>query len=134
MLNGLLNQDKSILSQLTDISRNEIKSENGVKEEVTLVKEDVKPKEEETATVIVDQAWVESDECTSCKDCIEALPAVFKYDANKQAFVHNPKGGTFAQIVQVAEKCPARCIHPGIPQNQNEKSLEKWIKRAEKFN
>ena len=26
------------------------------------------------------EAWVESDECTSCNDCTDALPAVFKYN------------------------------------------------------
>ena len=79
-------------------------------------------------------AWVESDECTTCNDCTEALPTVFKYNSDKQAFVHNPKGGPYAKIVATAEKCPAACIHPGLPHDSKEKGLDKLIKRAEKFN
>ena len=80
------------------------------------------------------EVWIESDECTSCNDCIDLLPAVFKYNSDKQAIVHNPTGGTFAKIVAAAEKCPARCIHPGQPYNKDEKGLEKLLKRAEKYN
>ncbi|NND04754.1 MAG: ferredoxin [Saprospiraceae bacterium] len=80
------------------------------------------------------EAWVESNECTSCNDCIDALPTVFKYNSNKQAFVHNPKGGPYSKIVAAAEKCPAACIHPGLPQDSKERGLEKLRKRAEKFN
>ena len=42
--------------------------------------------------------------------------------------------GTFAHLVQAAERCPAGIIHPGDPVNEKEKDLEKWIKRAEPFN
>jgi pyruvate-ferredoxin/flavodoxin oxidoreductase len=72
--------------------------------------------------------------CTSCSDCIDALPSVFKYNEEKQAIVHNPSGGPYAKIVVAAEKCPARCIHPGLPHNPDEPGLDKLIKRAEKFN
>jgi ferredoxin/glutamate racemase len=88
----------------------------------------------EAAPVIPSEAWVETDECTSCSDCTEALPSVFKYNSDKQAFVHNPKGGSYAKIVACAEKCPAACIHPGLPHNPDEPNLEKLLKRAEKFN
>lgn len=88
----------------------------------------------EPSSQIIDKPWVETEECTSCKDCITVAPSVFKYNENRQAYVHDPKGGSFAQIVQAAEKCPAMCIHPGKPQNKNEKDLDKWMKRAEKFN
>ncbi len=83
---------------------------------------------------IQSNVWVESDECTSCSDCIDALPSVFKYNSDKLAYVHNPKGSTYAQIVKTAEKCPARCIHPGLPHDSSEPGLEKLIKRAEKYN
>ena len=83
---------------------------------------------------IQSEAWVESEECTSCNDCTNALPTVFKYNSDKQAFVHNPKGGPYSKIVAAAEKCPAACIHPGLPHDSKEKGLEKLIKRAEKFN
>jgi len=90
--------------------------------------------EPELAAPASPEAWVESDECTSCKDCIVALPGVFKYNEDKQAYVHDPRGGSFAEIVKAAEKCPSRCIHPGAPLNKKEPALDKWIKRAEKFN
>ena len=93
-----------------------------------------KPLENNNAPEISSEVWVESDECTSCNDCIDALPGVFKYNDDKQAFVHNPTGGSYAKIVAAAEKCPARCIHPGLPHNQDEPHLEKLVARAEKFN
>jgi pyruvate-ferredoxin/flavodoxin oxidoreductase len=77
--------------------------------------------------------WVESDECTSCNDCINAVPNVFKYNSNKQAHVYNPKGDKYAKIVAAAEKCPSMCIHPGLPHDPNEPGLEKLLKRAEKY-
>ncbi|NNF32538.1 MAG: ferredoxin [Saprospiraceae bacterium] len=84
--------------------------------------------------VVQAEAWIETDECTSCNDCIDALPAVFKYNDDKQAVVHNPTGGTYAKIVAAAEKCPAACIHPGLPNDKSEPNLDKLMKRAEKFN
>ncbi|RIV34289.1 ferredoxin [Flagellimonas lutimaris] len=92
------------------------------------------PKETLKEEVLVSKVtWVESDECTSCNDCINAVPNVFKYNSNKQAHVHNPKGDTYAKIVAAAEKCPAMCIHPGLPHDPNEPGLEKLLKRAEKY-
>lgn len=123
-------------------------SENFVSEQVRKVSQSEKKKSETSAETmpqnvveatmenlaIKSEVWVESEDCTSCSDCIDALPTVFKYNSNKQAYVHNPKGGPFAKIVSAAEKCPARCIHPGLPHDPQEKDLEKWIKRAEKYN
>ncbi|MEC7772079.1 MAG: ferredoxin [Bacteroidota bacterium] len=92
------------------------------------------PEETQEEEVSVSKvAWVESDECTSCNDCINAVPNVFKYNSNKQAHVHNPKGDKYAKIVAAAEKCPAMCIHPGLPHDPNEPGLEKLLKRAEKY-
>ena len=133
MLYGLLNQKDGLESVLTVMSKGHFQPAPPPQQEKEPSAE-AQAEVEEPATFISEEAWVETEECTSCKDCVDALPAVFKYDDNKQAFVHNPKGGTFAEIVKAAEKCPARCIHPGIPQNKNESSLDKWIKRAEKYN
>ena len=91
-------------------------------------------RKEEESSEVSSEAWIESFLCTSCNDCTDALPAVFKYNDDKQAYVHNPKGGTYAKIVKAAEKCPAKCIHPGLPQNPDEPGLDKLLKRAEKFN
>ena len=50
------------------------------------------------------------------------------------AEIGDPRAGTFKQLVQAAEACPAECIHPGDPMNPKEKGLDKLIKRAEPFN
>ncbi|MBT8218302.1 MAG: ferredoxin, partial [Bacteroidia bacterium] len=92
------------------------------------------PDPEKKETVIRSEVWIESDFCTSCNDCIEAVPGVFKYNSDKQAVVHNPTGGSYPKIVAAAEKCPAKCIHPGLPLDSSEKGMDKWIKRAEKYN
>ena len=89
---------------------------------------------ESEQSIISSDVWIESEECTSCNDCIDALPAVFKYNDEKQAVVHNPQGASFAKIVAAAEKCPAMCIHPGMPYDPDEPGLNKLIERAKKFN
>jgi pyruvate-ferredoxin/flavodoxin oxidoreductase len=80
------------------------------------------------------EPWIDTPLCTSCNECTQINGQLFAYDENKQAYIKDPKAGTFAQIVQAAEKCPASIIHPGDPLDPNEKDLEKWVKRAEPFN
>jgi pyruvate-ferredoxin/flavodoxin oxidoreductase len=77
--------------------------------------------------------WIDQSECTACDECVNINPKIFEYDANKKAFVKDPKGGPFKDIVRAAEKCTGRCIHPGTPADPNEKGLDKLVKRAEKF-
>ncbi|MCG6955689.1 MAG: 2-oxoacid:acceptor oxidoreductase family protein [Gemmatimonadetes bacterium] len=90
--------------------------------------------EEEEEESFATEAWIETARCTSCNECTNLNGRLFGYDANKQAFIKDVHAGTFAQLVQAAEKCPAGIIHPGDPVNPKEKDLEKWIKRAEPFN
>jgi pyruvate-ferredoxin/flavodoxin oxidoreductase len=78
-------------------------------------------------------AWIDQTECTACDECTNINPKIFAYDENKKAFVKDPKGGPFKDIVRAAEKCTGRCIHPGTPADPGEKGLDKLIKRAEKF-
>ncbi len=78
-------------------------------------------------------AWIDQTECTSCDECVNINSKIFEYDENKIAFVKDPRGGPFKDIVRAAEKCTGRCIHPGTPADPNEKGLEKLIKRAQKF-
>jgi len=80
------------------------------------------------------EAYIETPRCTSCNDCTNLNNRMFAYDENKQAYIKDVHAGTFAQLVQAAEKCPAGIIHPGEPVNPKEKDLDKWIKRAEPFN
>lgn len=80
------------------------------------------------------EAWIETARCTSCNECTNLNGRLFAYDDNKQAYIADVHAGTFAQIVQAAERCPAGIIHPGEPVNPNEKDLDKWVKRAAAFN
>ena len=77
--------------------------------------------------------WIDSERCTTCNECTNLNRKMFAYNADKQAFVKDPAAGTFAQLVQAAEKCPVSAIHPGTPINPKEKDLEKWLKRAQAF-
>jgi pyruvate-ferredoxin/flavodoxin oxidoreductase len=80
------------------------------------------------------EPYVETARCTSCNECTNLNGRLFAYNADKQAYIKDPRGGTFAQLVQAAERCPAAIIHPGTPLNPREKDLEKWVKRAAPFN
>jgi pyruvate-ferredoxin/flavodoxin oxidoreductase len=80
------------------------------------------------------EPYIDTAMCTSCNECTNINGQMFAYDGNKQAYIKDARAGSFAQLVQAAEKCPAAIIHPGTPLNPKEKDLEKWVKRAEKFN
>jgi ferredoxin len=88
------------------------------------------PEEEEE---LGDDAWVDTPLCTSCNDCVNINPKLFVYDANKQVRIGDPTAGTYEQLVFAAEKCPARCIHPGAPRNPDEPNLDALIERAKPF-
>lgn len=77
--------------------------------------------------------WVETPECTACDECININPKIFAYNDDKKAYIVDPKGGSFKDIVKAAEKCTAGCLHPGTPFDMSEKDVDKWIKRAEKY-
>jgi pyruvate-ferredoxin/flavodoxin oxidoreductase len=79
-------------------------------------------------------AYIESVRCTTCNECTNLNSKLFAYNANKQAYIKNVKAGSFAHLVQAAEKCPVSVIHPGTPLNPKEKDLPKWIERAKPFN
>lgn len=96
------------------------------------------PAQTATATTsdepLVLEAYIDSERCTSCNECTNLNNRMFSYNADKQAYVKDPKAGTFQQLVIAAERCPVSIIHPGSPLNPREKDLAKWVKRAEKFN
>jgi pyruvate-ferredoxin/flavodoxin oxidoreductase len=77
--------------------------------------------------------WIDQSECTSCDECVTINPKIFEYGEDKKAFVKDPRGGAFKDIVRAAEKCTGQCIHPGTPSDPAEKGLEKLIQRAAKF-
>jgi ferredoxin len=81
-----------------------------------------------------DEPWIDSILCTTCDDCMSISKLLFVYNDDKQAYIPDPKLGTYAQLVAAAEACPARCIHPGKPLDPSEPGLEELIQRAEPFN
>ena len=60
-------------------------------------------------------------------------PIEFMY-TDKKAFIKDPAGGPYSDLVKAAEKCTARVIHPGLPGDRSAKDIEKWIARGEKYN
>ena len=82
----------------------------------------------------MDEPCIETPLCTTCNECTELNGEMFKYNADKMAYITDPKAGTYAQLVDAAEKCPVHIIHPGKPLNPDEADLEALMKRAEKFN
>ena len=78
--------------------------------------------------------WIESALCTSCNECMNINAKIFAYDADKHAYVKDPKGGPYKDLVRAAEKCTAQVIHPGTPWDPKEKDLDKLMKRAAKYN
>jgi pyruvate-ferredoxin/flavodoxin oxidoreductase len=78
--------------------------------------------------------WIDTEECTACDECIIINPQIFEYNDDKKAYISNPDGGPYRDIVKSAEKCTAQIIHPGLPRDRSAKDIGKWIKRGEKFN
>jgi len=80
-----------------------------------------------------DEAYVDSVLCTTCNECINLNPRLFAYNANRQAEIADASAGTFEQLVKAAEKCPARCIHPGAPRAGDETATDEVVARVERF-
>jgi ferredoxin len=78
-------------------------------------------------------AYIDSFLCTTCNDCIDVNPRMFRYNDNKQAELTDPAAGTFKELVKAAEVCPARCIHPGTPCDGDTTTTPALIERAAKF-
>ncbi|MBI2375783.1 MAG: ferredoxin [Deltaproteobacteria bacterium] len=88
--------------------------------------------EEETASF--EGPYIDEALCTTCNECTNLNPLMFKYNANRQATVADRTAGTFLQLVSAAEKCPARCIHPGAPDAGDATANDDLVARARKFN
>lgn len=83
---------------------------------------------------VFDEPWLDSASCTTCDDCMNINKMMFAYNENKQAYLKDPRAGTYADLVAAAEKCPAKCIHPGKPLDPAEPGLEELIARAAPYN
>ncbi|MBX3422283.1 MAG: 2-oxoacid:acceptor oxidoreductase family protein [Pirellulaceae bacterium] len=78
--------------------------------------------------------WIETPRCTSCNECIQINPKIFEYNSQKKAIIKDAQAGPYQDLVKAAERCTARIIHPGLPPQPYEKSVEKWIARGAKYN
>jgi pyruvate-ferredoxin/flavodoxin oxidoreductase len=91
-----------------------------------------------TATPVVEgdymAPWLDTEQCTACDECVNLNGKIFAYNADKKAFIQNPDGGPYRDLVKAAERCTARVIHPGLPRDRSAKDVDKWIQRGEKFN
>ena len=90
--------------------------------------------EEEDDGIGLEEACIDSFLCTTCNECTNLNSALFKYDDNKQAVFGDLAAGTFQQLVVAAEKCPARCIHPGAPRSDDSTATPELVQRAAPFN
>ncbi len=81
-----------------------------------------------------DDAWIDSPLCTTCNDCTDMNPLMFVYNDTNQAILSDLNAGTYKQMVEAAEICPSKCIHPGKPWDDNEDALDELVERAAEFN
>ena len=93
---------------------------------------EVEPEEEEIGGY--EEPWIDSPLCTTCNDCLAINPIMFVYDESNQAYIADLSAGTYAQMVEAAEICPSKCIHPGLPWDKSEANLDDLIERAAPFN
>jgi ferredoxin len=100
----------------------------------TAAEPEPEPEPEEEDDVSFDEPWIDSGSCTTCDDCLNINKMMFAYNEDKQAYLKDPRAGTYEELVRAAETCPAKCIHPGKPLNPSEPDLEALIARAEPFN
>lgn len=89
--------------------------------------------EEEPPERSPDEAWIETIRCSSCNECTQINDKMFAYNENQQAYIKDPKAGTFRQMVEAAESCQLSIIHPGKPLNPQEAGLEELLARAQPF-
>jgi ferredoxin len=104
--------------------------EAAAEEEVEEVAAPVEEEEEE----LVEEAWIDTPLCTTCNDCLEINPLMFLYNDTNMAVIGDLSAGTYKQMVEAAEICPSKCIHPGQPWDTSEPGLDELKERAAKFN
>ncbi len=136
-----------VMSRLTDMLLGMDLSAGRAVVRTQSVVSDVKPEEVEQSSdkepdeVIVeepeesfDDPWIDSPLCTTCNDCTDMNPLMFVYNDTNQAIIEDLKAGTYLQMIEAAEICPSKCIHPGKPWDESESGLDELIERAKPFN
>jgi pyruvate-ferredoxin/flavodoxin oxidoreductase len=91
------------------------------------------PAAAEAEAALTMDPYIQSELCTSCDECVNLNRRMFAYNKQKQAYIKDPKAGTFRQLVMAAEKCPVSIIHPGTPLNPDEPDLAKWVEQAARY-
>jgi hypothetical protein len=89
--------------------------------------------EVEKAPPASDAAYIETPRCTTCEECVKINSRMFVYDANKQAYIADPRGGSYRELVEAAESCQVSIIHPGKPLDPSEPGLAELAERAKPF-
>jgi len=95
--------------------------------EVQAEEESVEPEEE---VELSEDPWIDSPLCTTCNDCTDMNPLMFVYNDSKQAYIEDLSAGTYKQMIEAAEICPSKCIHPGAPWDKSESNLNELMERA----
>lgn len=54
--------------------------------------------------------YVDKEACISCGLCVATCPGVFRFDEDGKAEVHDPSGGSDADIQAAIDGCPVQCI------------------------
>jgi len=80
-----------------------------------------------------DEAYIETERCSTCNECTQLNGKMFAYNENQQAYIKDINAGTYADLVQAAENCQVSVIHPGKPRNPNEPGLAELLERAQPF-
>ncbi len=104
-----------------------------IEESVTAAAEP-EPEQEAEEALSFDEPWLDTASCTTCDDCMGVNKMMFAYNDDKQAIIRDPRAGPYADLVEAAEICPAKCIHPGKPLDPSEPGLEELMARAAPFN
>ena len=95
-----------------------------------VIEDTAEPEAEEEAQELSEDPWIDSPLCTTCNDCTDMNPIMFIYNDTKQAYIADLSAGTYKQMVESAEICPSKCIHPGKPWDDSEDNLEELMERA----
>lgn len=80
-----------------------------------------------------DEPYIDTPRCTTCNECTQINGKMFRYNADRQAYIADPDAGTYRQLVEAAEGCQISIIHPGKPRNPHEPGLAELLERAEPF-
>ncbi|KAA3620147.1 MAG: ferredoxin [Calditrichaeota bacterium] len=131
---GLLGQAASPVSTPAPAAPATAPSETPSAESAKIAEPETTEEAEEDDAMSFDEAYIDTPLCTSCNECVQRNSMIFAYDGNKQAIIKDAAAGPFRDIVEAAEKCPVKIIHPGKPLHPDEDGLEDLIKRADVFN